>query len=85
MNSLPKAVLSSPSQSDNQGSTLNTSLNNTSSIILSRLKFEEAIEKSSVQIEKEAHQKRLKNLRKELDFLQTTSWRYSPIDIYIGQ
>uniref|UniRef100_A0A1B6GHA1 Uncharacterized protein n=1 Tax=Cuerna arida TaxID=1464854 RepID=A0A1B6GHA1_9HEMI len=85
MNTLPKTVLSSPSQSEAQGSSLNSNLNNTCSTVLSRLKFEEAIEKNIVQIEKEAHLKRLKNLRKELDYLQNTAWKYPSIDHYIGQ
>ena len=35
------------------------------------------------QIQKEAHQKRLKLLRKELDYIQTTNWKYEPIESYI--
>lgn len=85
MNTLPKTVLSSPSQSDGQGSTLSSNLNNNSPTILGRLKFEEAIEKNTVQIDKEAHLKRLKNLRKELDFIQNTAWKYPSVDNYIGQ
>lgn len=78
---LPKTVISSPSQSEDQI----TSLNNTSPTILSRLKFEEAIDKNTTQIDKEAHLKRLKILRKELDYLQNTSWKYASVDNFMGQ
>ncbi|CAH2008310.1 unnamed protein product [Acanthoscelides obtectus] len=31
------------------------------------------------------HQNRIKSLRKELEYLKETSWKYDPIDKYIGQ
>lgn len=84
MNSIPKTILSSPSQSEIQGSPLTTA-SNTSSPTLSRLKFEEVIQKNKSQIlEKEAHLKKLKNLKKELDHIQNTAWRYPSIEQYIG-
>lgn len=80
--SLPKTVISSPSQSEAHSS---TSVGTTNSL-LSILKFEEAAEKSKVQLlERDAHQKRLKQLRKELDYLQNTAWKYQPIENYIGK
>lgn len=85
MNTLPKTVLSSPSQNDIQGSSLSTSLHSSPGAVLSRLKFEEAVEKNNSLIDKDAHGKRIKSLRKELDFLQSTAWQYPAIDHYIGQ
>lgn len=82
---LPKTVLSSPSQSESQASTLN-SATPTKSSVFSRYKFEETVEKSRVQLsEQDAHQKRLRHLRKQLDFIQETSWKYQPVDNFIGQ
>jgi len=85
MNSLPKSILSSPSQSEAQGSSLSSNLNNTSATIQSRLRFEEAINKNRLHVSKEQDLKNLKSLRKELDHLQNTAWMYPSIDSYIGQ
>lgn len=83
--SLPKTVLSSPSQIESQGSALNSSPS-ISTDLLNRIKFEETVDKTSSQtLEKDAHQKRMKQLRKELDYIQNTAWKYQHIDTYIGQ
>ncbi|RZF35673.1 hypothetical protein LSTR_LSTR014289 [Laodelphax striatellus] len=85
MMSLPKTVLSSPIQNESQGTSLN-SATPTKCLTFPLLKFEETVEKSRLQLgEQEALQKRLGNLRKELDYLQETAWKYQPIDKYIGQ
>lgn len=83
--SLPKTVLSSPSQIESQGSALNSSPS-LSTDLLNRIKFEETVDKNRSQtLEKDAHQKRMKQLRKELDYIQNTAWKYQHIDTYIGQ
>lgn len=83
--SLPKTVLSSPSQIESQSSALNSSPS-ISTDLLNRIKFEETVDKNRSQtLEKDAHQKRIKQLRKELDHIQNTAWKYQHIDTYIGQ
>lgn len=36
-------------------------------------------------IEQEMHQNRMRELRKELLYLEDTAWKYEPIEKYIGQ
>lgn len=71
---LPKNVLSSQSPSDREAVT-----------VKSMLKFHEIIHDNVTQTENELHQNRMKNLRKELDYLKETEWKYQPIEKYIGQ
>jgi hypothetical protein len=80
---LSKTVLSSPGQSESQASEISSSP--TSSAVFSRLKFEHSIDQSLSQLARDGHNKRLKMLRKELDYLQSTAWKYQAIDKYIGQ
>lgn len=35
--------------------------------------------------QREEHEKRLKAIRKELDWISSTQWMYTPIDKLIGQ
>lgn len=37
-------------------------------------------QKIASRLEKDLHQKRVQLLRKELDYLKTTEWKYKPID-----
>lgn len=53
--------------------------------LLARFKVEHAVDQARSQILKEAHQKRLKILRKELDYLKNSAWMYQPVDKFIGQ
>ncbi|KAK9496712.1 hypothetical protein O3M35_013009 [Rhynocoris fuscipes] len=54
--------------------------------MVNRLKFDNVIERPrSHLLLKESHLKRLKLLKKELDYLQETAWQYHPIETYIGQ
>lgn len=80
---LSKTVLSSPGQSEPQASEISSSP--TSSAVFSRLKFEHSVDQSLSQLARDGHSKRLKILRKELDYLQSTAWKYQSIDKYIGQ
>ncbi|KAI4471770.1 hypothetical protein MML48_1g13391 [Holotrichia oblita] len=72
--SLPKNVLSSQPPSDREASS-----------VKSMLKFHELINENITTTESELHQNRMKNLRKELDYLKETEWKYQPIEKYIGQ
>lgn len=71
---LPKNVLSSQSPSNRETVS-----------VKSMLKFHEFISENATATEYELHQNRMKNLRKELDFLKETEWKYQPIEKYIGQ
>lgn len=53
--------------------------------LISRFKVEHAVDQARAQVLKEAHQKRLKILRKELDYLKNSAWMYQPVDKFIGQ
>lgn len=84
--SLPKTVVSSPSQIESQASSALNSSPSISSDLLNRIKFEETVDKNRSQtLDKDAHQKRIKQLRKELEYIQNTAWKYQHIDTYIGQ
>ena len=82
--SLSKTVLSSPGQSESQASEISSSPTS-SSLIISRLKFEHSVDQTLSQMVRDGHNKRMKMLRKELDYLQSTAWKYQSIDKYIGQ
>uniref|UniRef100_A0A4P6D919 Uncharacterized protein n=1 Tax=Rhodnius prolixus TaxID=13249 RepID=A0A4P6D919_RHOPR len=77
-----KTVLSTPSQNESSSSELATPRR---SVMVNRLKFDNVIERPrSHLLLKECHLKRLKLLKKELDYLQETAWQYHPIETYIG-
>ena len=40
--------------------------------------------KAQTSVEKEEHAKRLKTLRKELEYLDKTNWQFEPIDKLLG-
>ncbi|KAI5727126.1 hypothetical protein M8J76_014554 [Diaphorina citri] len=42
------------------------------------------IEKTLEELQEQAQQRRLKDLRKELDFVKRTEWRYTPIEKLLG-
>lgn len=43
------------------------------------------VQTSQEEIEQELHQNRMRELRKELQYLEDTAWKYEPIEKYIGQ
>lgn len=43
------------------------------------------VQTSQETIEQELHQNRMRELRKELQYLEDTAWKYEPIEKYIGQ
>lgn len=56
-----------------------------SDLIENRLKFEHSIDHNIVSLHLDAHKKRLKKLRKELNYLQDTAWKYQSIEKILGQ
>lgn len=49
------------------------------------MKAELQEQKQRKQFLKELHAKRVQSLRKELDYLKATEWRYQPIDRYLDR
>lgn len=66
---------------ESQDSELTSSANQTSKI-LNHMKCEWQDQKQRKRLLKELHIKRVQSLRKELDYLKGTEWRYQPIDRY---
>lgn len=87
-----KSVLATPSQSEpsSSGLNLNIAAPCTSKAGFARSKHEECeveeiVEHQKTQkTSKEGHSKRMKQLRKELEYLASTSWMYKPAESYIG-
>ena len=52
---------------------------------ISRHSFPDDVSKSLASVAKEEHQRRMKALRKELDYLDKTAWQFEPIDKLLGQ
>lgn len=65
--------------SDSQNSELTSSTTQTSKI-LNHMKCELQEQKQRKRFFKELHAKRVQSLRKELDYLKATEWKYQPID-----
>lgn len=72
--SLPKPVLNSPAQLEASESSSNSAQMDN---LLTKLLFPEELEKSQKQVKKEEHKKRLQNLRKELDYINSTNWQFN--------
>jgi len=53
--------------------------------LLTRHHFQLELERSTQQTNKEEHNKRLKNLRKTVEHLSKTEWKFTSIDKLIGQ
>ena len=72
---LPKPVLNSPAQ---QLESSESSANTTQmEHLITKLSFPDELEKNQKQIVKEEHKKRITNLRKELDYISATNWRFN--------
>lgn len=78
---LPKSVLSSP----NQCETIEETQRSHDNLIIGRATFNEIVRVDARECQQEAHQSRIKNLRKELEYLKSTNWKYQPIEKYVGQ
>ena len=50
-----------------------------------RHSFSDDVSKAQTSVQKEEHEKRMKSLRKELEYLDKTNWQYEPIEKLIGQ
>ena len=71
---LPKPVLNSPAQLEaSESSSSSAQMEN----LIQKLSFPDDLEKSHKQVMKEEHKKRIQNLRKELDYINSTNWRFS--------
>ena len=77
--SLPKPVLNSPAQLEAASESSTNSSSNSAQMdnLLTKLLFPEELEKSQKQVKKEEHKKRLQNLRKELDYINSTNWQFT--------
>ena len=53
--------------------------------VMEKLSFDHNVEMTLRDLKKEEHDKRIRDLRKELDFIGDTNWKYSPVEKYIGQ
>ena len=72
---LPKPVLNSPAQQlESSESAANTSQMDN---LITKLSFPDELEKNHKQIVKEEHKKRIQSLRKELDYISATNWRFN--------
>lgn len=52
--------------------------------LISRHSFPEDLEKSSQMTRREEHEKRLKSLKKELNFIDETAWQFESIEKLTG-
>ena len=68
-----------------QDSALDTSTSNQMETLVTRYYYHQELDKAHEQMKREEHEKRLKSLRKELDWIASTQWMYPPIDKLIGQ
>ncbi|KAK4305674.1 hypothetical protein Pmani_022439 [Petrolisthes manimaculis] len=55
------------------------------STLMAKLWFDQNVESSLSALKREEHDKRLRDLRKELDYITDTDWKYSPVEKYIGK
>lgn len=75
---LSKAILSDPLTSPSEDKQESVS------VILRLTKYFELVRTNAAQSIDEMHQNRLKALRREVDHLRETEWKYDPIEKYIG-
>ncbi|XP_050701565.1 homeobox protein MOX-2-like isoform X2 [Eriocheir sinensis] len=55
------------------------------STVMAKLWFDHNVEYSLSSLKKEEHEKRTRDLRKQLEYISDTNWKYSPVEKYIGQ
>lgn len=73
---LAKAVLSSPNNQDEE--------KDPTKLMYSNRLFEFIRKDTNISVQ-EVHKNRIKSLRKELDYINETKWKYEPIEKYMGQ
>lgn len=71
---LPKPVLYSPAQQQEASESSSSSAQ--MDTLIQKLSFPDDLEKSRKQVSKDEHKKRLQNLRKELDYINSTNWQF---------
>ncbi|XP_026673870.1 uncharacterized protein LOC113463815 [Ceratina calcarata] len=62
-----------------------TSVGNQTSKILNQIKSELQDQKQQERLLRELHLKRVQSLKKELDYIKATEWRYQPMDWYMDR
>ncbi|KAF6204056.1 hypothetical protein GE061_002396 [Apolygus lucorum] len=78
-------MLTTPTQNEASGSGMSSPPQIPGAPVrLSRLTFDDVVDRNRSMMLREGHMKRLKNLKKELEYIQETSWKYSPIETFIG-
>ena len=50
-----------------------------------RHSFPDDVSKAQASVQKEEHAKRMRSLRKELEYIEKTNWQYEPIEKILGQ
>lgn len=78
-NNIPLAMLSPPPAIDEKAETPSLQATLRAAI------YYEVVRSNAGQAIKDMHNERIKALRKELDYLKETEWKFSNIDKYIGQ
>lgn len=53
--------------------------------LMAKLWFDHNVESSLSSLRKEEHEKRMRDLRKQLDYINDTNWKYQPVEKYLGQ
>lgn len=53
-------------------------------MLKSKAILNEETQVKAIQCHEEAHQNRIKNLRKELDYIKSTEWKYQPVEKLFG-
>lgn len=53
--------------------------------VMAKLWFDHNVESSLSSLKKEEHEKRTRDLRKQLDYITDTNWKYPPVEKFIGQ
>ena len=76
-----KPVFSSPGQIvELESGSVGSQMDN----LVTRHSFPDDVKKSYNSMKREEHEKRVKNLRKELDYINKTAWQFLPSDKLLG-
>ena len=67
------------------GTGAGTSTSNQMEALVTRYYYHQELDKAHDQMKREEHEKRIKGLRKELDWIVSTQWMYPSVDKLIGQ
>jgi len=80
-----KPVFSSPTGLNAE--TVGASISSSSAIdgFIQRHSFPDDVSKALSSVQREEHVRRMKNLRKELEYIDKTNWQFEPIEKLLGQ